>query len=511
MQSIEQFQKSLEEYAGKVPSLIPRCKNEAHTKSYLIEPYLRQLGWNSDDPDQVYLEFKADFSIKHPEKVDYALMLNGSPVIFIEAKSATISLPQHAPAQLRRYFQAEQPVYAVMTNGIIYQWYRQDPEGKPGNLSVDPFLVQDIRNKDVQKIKWLWNINPKRFEIGTLDQEIWQIGFNEHIRKWFENNQKEPQEDLIRFLLKGYNPKERISSKLIRDARFLIRKVLNKEDPSSVVEPVQEDDEIHPAPPVPPASLKIPHVPEWVPISEWKKFQYKHKSGMTHPTIEVRMPDSDGSILTGDRFSAVAKEIIEHIGRNPNRYVLTQILPIYGGNHSKKIFANTVPVGNLSKRNYYSKNLKMYFEFTQNAEGLMNSLMHFMVRYGLNPNLVTMRHISKKTGSKTTFDRPSVKTERTKEKTMNFADLGIRPGSILEFSKDGSITCKVLDHKHVEYLGEKHSISTVAMKILRERYGSTQKSANGFQYFKFENELLIKRRLLMQRASKILQNRFKSD
>src|SRR6266852_713750 len=56
---------------------------EQNTKAALIEPVLRVLGWDIEDPDEVHREYKQR-SMDNP--VDYALVLDGKPVLFVEAK-----------------------------------------------------------------------------------------------------------------------------------------------------------------------------------------------------------------------------------------------------------------------------------------------------------------------------------------------------------------------------------------------------------------------------------------
>src|SRR5579859_2928291 len=56
---------------------------EQNTKAALIEPMLRVLGWDVEDPDEVHREYKQK-SMDNP--VDYALMLDGKPALFVEAK-----------------------------------------------------------------------------------------------------------------------------------------------------------------------------------------------------------------------------------------------------------------------------------------------------------------------------------------------------------------------------------------------------------------------------------------
>lgn len=58
--------------------------NEQNTKAALVDPILRALGWNTEDIDEVAREFKPRRADK---PVDYALLSQRTPRLFIEAKA----------------------------------------------------------------------------------------------------------------------------------------------------------------------------------------------------------------------------------------------------------------------------------------------------------------------------------------------------------------------------------------------------------------------------------------
>ncbi len=57
---------------------------ESNTKSVLIEPVLRALGWDVEDLDEVRREYRRKPS---DNPVDYALFLLRTPRLFVEAKA----------------------------------------------------------------------------------------------------------------------------------------------------------------------------------------------------------------------------------------------------------------------------------------------------------------------------------------------------------------------------------------------------------------------------------------
>lgn len=67
---------------------LSKGERETRTKYALIDPILRSLGWDTEDPNQVRLEYEVDRGNNSIGKVDYALFNNPSPkpYILIEAK-----------------------------------------------------------------------------------------------------------------------------------------------------------------------------------------------------------------------------------------------------------------------------------------------------------------------------------------------------------------------------------------------------------------------------------------
>ena len=64
-------------------------ESETRTKYALIDPILRSLGWDTEDPAQVKLEYGMDHKREDARRVDYALFQPGDsskPHILIEAK-----------------------------------------------------------------------------------------------------------------------------------------------------------------------------------------------------------------------------------------------------------------------------------------------------------------------------------------------------------------------------------------------------------------------------------------
>ena len=93
--------------------------NEAQTKSSLIEPVLRSLGWDDSDLTRVRKEYGTEVgTIKSGEKVDYALIKDGKPVILVEAKRLDSALNDTScKRQLFRYLRETPASVGILSNG----------------------------------------------------------------------------------------------------------------------------------------------------------------------------------------------------------------------------------------------------------------------------------------------------------------------------------------------------------------------------------------------------------
>ena len=100
--------------AMRVPDQVRYCQTEEATKNALVMPFITALEYDIHNPIEVVPEFTCDFGTKKGEKVEYALMKDGKPVILFECKPVTANLDEvHAP-QLFRYFAVIKARFGVL-------------------------------------------------------------------------------------------------------------------------------------------------------------------------------------------------------------------------------------------------------------------------------------------------------------------------------------------------------------------------------------------------------------
>lgn len=243
MDNDELFQ-LLEKHAVTVRSISELCTNEEQTKTSLINPYIELLGYDVRNPREVRLEYSTDIGIGG-EKVDYALMKGDDPVLLIEAKSATFSLPEEPPRQLRRYAMSKNSVQqCALTNGIKWQWYAK--ESNSSDLQISPFLVHDTSDPKRDELRWLSSLkdDPSVWnDIATLE------ALKSNITRWFDRQRTNPDDALVTTIIRGLDGyrnsrglKEQVRSLYPQIVRNFIDAEINRALQRAKIDPSNEEE-----------------------------------------------------------------------------------------------------------------------------------------------------------------------------------------------------------------------------------------------------------------------------
>ena len=182
----------IQELARTVPEFREILTSEQATKQALVVPFIKALGYNVYDPREVVPEYDADYGVKHGEKVDYAIMKDGVPVILIECKRLKDKLNgDTVKSQLFRYFVATSEVrLGVLTNGVKYQFF-SDLDNQ-NVMDVTPFLEIDLENLTDGDVEHLGRF-AKGFDVKTTVQEAARIRQIDLIRALMSRQMLEPE------------------------------------------------------------------------------------------------------------------------------------------------------------------------------------------------------------------------------------------------------------------------------------------------------------------------------
>jgi len=121
-------------------------QNEMAVRSQIIEPILRDLGWNTENPDEVQPNVSTEEGIP-----DYSLLKNDRKILFIEAKKLSVDVEQREVIrQLAKYCFGEGMKYGVLTNGAIWILFRAFQEGT--TMAERIVWKIDIENDEITAI-----------------------------------------------------------------------------------------------------------------------------------------------------------------------------------------------------------------------------------------------------------------------------------------------------------------------------------------------------------------------
>ena len=186
--------------ASRAQKQIVHIQTEEATKTALVMPFINALGYNVFDPTEVVPEFICDIGTKKGEKIDYAIMRDGKPIILIECKHVGSDLNINHASQLFRYFHVTEARIAILTNGLIYRLFT-DLE-QPNKMDERPFLEFDLTNfheNDVAEIK---KLSKNSFSIEDMLFAAYNLKYMRAFKKYFDEQFTQPSADFVHFVSK---------------------------------------------------------------------------------------------------------------------------------------------------------------------------------------------------------------------------------------------------------------------------------------------------------------------
>jgi len=194
----------IREIAAKIPKQREQIQTEEATKTALVMPFINALGYNVFDPSEVVPEFTADVGMKKGEKVDYAIMMEGKPIILIECKWCGTNLDEADASQLYRYFSVAGARIGVLTNGIVYRFFTDLEElNKMDKKSFLEFNMLDIQEPLVAEIK---KLTKSAFDLDEMLTAASDLKYTKEIKRILAEESNQPSEDFVRFFTSQVYP-----------------------------------------------------------------------------------------------------------------------------------------------------------------------------------------------------------------------------------------------------------------------------------------------------------------
>ncbi len=267
------FIDNLRVLATRIANTRAVIQTEEATKNAMIMPLIQILGYNVFDPLEVTPELVADVGTKKGEKVDYAILKDGKPIILFECKKAGGDLNINHAGQLFRYFHVTAARFGVLTNGLVYRFFT-DLE-QPNKMDEKPFFefnILDFKDRDVEELK---KFAKSAFDLETILTTANELKYTRAIQTKLNEWMVSPSEDFVRMVssellgTKRFTPAVRDQFTLITRRAFeqLVGEKINERlkgamAPESVT--VQEVAEVLLSPKVTPEAAATPAEPQVV-------------------------------------------------------------------------------------------------------------------------------------------------------------------------------------------------------------------------------------------------------
>ncbi|MFT4279633.1 type I restriction endonuclease [Microbacterium sp.] len=184
--------------AAKVQNQSESVDTEEATKNAFVMPFIATiLGYDVFDPLEVVPEFTADVGIKRGEKIDYAIVRDGEVQILIECKVHRGELTLEHASQLYRYFGVTNARVAVLTNGVVWQFYSDIDS--PNRMDQKPFLVLDLREIDDTLVPEIQKLSKDAFDLDSIVNAAEELKYVGALKREIAAQFREPTDDFVRF------------------------------------------------------------------------------------------------------------------------------------------------------------------------------------------------------------------------------------------------------------------------------------------------------------------------
>ena len=193
------FKDNIKQLSERVIKLKDSIQTEEATKNAFIMPFINALGYDVFNPLEVVPEMTCDIAMKKGEKIDYAIMKDGEPILLIECKHWAQDLKLH-DNQLMRYFNVSKAKFGLLTNGIIYRFYTDLLE--PNKMDDKPFLevdITDIKDSQIEEIK---KFHKSYFDVDNILSSASELKYMGELKAVLAKEFSNPSPEFVKYISK---------------------------------------------------------------------------------------------------------------------------------------------------------------------------------------------------------------------------------------------------------------------------------------------------------------------
>lgn len=192
------LREKLPEFITRIENLKDTIETEEATKTSLIMPFFQMLGYDVFNPLEFIPEYTADVGIKKGEKVDYAIVIDGEPVILIECKPCNTNITKYT-SQLFRYFSTTTAKFAILTNGIEYKFFTDLED--INKMDTVPFLDINLLKLKERDIVELSKFSKEILDIDNILNSAENLKYGKLVKDWIDGEFVEPSADFVRLII----------------------------------------------------------------------------------------------------------------------------------------------------------------------------------------------------------------------------------------------------------------------------------------------------------------------
>lgn len=223
------FIENFKNYKKRILNLDVTNMSEETTKNAIIMPFFVLLGYDVFNPNEFIPEYTCDIATKKGEKVDYAILHDGEPLMLIEVKKAGMKLQKQQQGQLYRYFSTNRCRIAVLTNGFNYLFFSDI--NTANIMDDDPFFSFNILEDDENiYLPSLEQFCKEKFNIKTILSKAVYLKYEKVVTKTMLQDIQNPSDELVKYFMSRPEIKSgsRITAQMIDKYRESTIKALQK-------------------------------------------------------------------------------------------------------------------------------------------------------------------------------------------------------------------------------------------------------------------------------------------
>jgi len=219
-----EFKDQIKLLTDRVSKMKDKIQTEEATKNAFIMPFIQAMGYDVFNPMEVVPEFIADIGIKKGEKVDYAIIKDGEPIILIECKHWSADLDPHN-SQLFRYFHTTKAKFGILTNGIAFRFYTDLVENnKMDEKPFFEFRIDDMKEAQVEKLK---EFSKDSFNLEMINNTASELKYMSELRNLIVKEISDPTEEFAKYFARTVYHSV-VTAKVLDQFRTLVKRTFHQ-------------------------------------------------------------------------------------------------------------------------------------------------------------------------------------------------------------------------------------------------------------------------------------------